>query len=178
MRNIFLVNLLFSLLLALSFFSCDKDGLEDHGLPKPTQEGKGIFAFLMNGEVWEPCVKPCFLCPPDPKLYAYHANHRSPRIDATRHCDGIDQYIKIAIDSIDPNNVIVGGFGILYGNFGLNCDDYILDTSAVNSIVITRYDATPLGVISGTFDFTLINQCVLKDTIRITNGRFDVKTSF
>jgi hypothetical protein len=43
--------------LALFFFSCEKDNsLDEFGLPKPTQEGKNIFACLVDGKKWETCI--------------------------------------------------------------------------------------------------------------------------
>jgi len=158
--------------------SCDKDGLEDHGLPKPTQEGKGIFAFLMNGEVWEPCVKPCFLCPPEHAILAYNAEYRALRLETQNSCNGAFRVLKISIDSIDVNNNIIGGYSARYYDLATQCDKYEIDTTANNFVKITRYDATPTGVASGLFEFTFINKCGDLDTLKITNGRFDVRTSF
>ena len=167
-----------NVLLVAFLFSCNKDSHDEYGLPEPTQVGKGTFACLLNGERWEPCVEECSFCPPDPKILAYHYDYRMPYIEAQQNCNGIHQYIKILIDSVDVNNNIIGGYGVIFGNLNVNCDDYMIDTAGNHSIMITRYDATPTGVFSGLFEFTLINKCGPKDTIRITKGRFDVTTNY
>ena len=52
------------------------------------------------------------------------------------------------------------------------CSAFELDVNKIRQLTITRLD-TNLHIISGTFEFTIFNQC--SDTLKITKGRFDTK---
>ncbi|MCB0523757.1 MAG: hypothetical protein KDC86_04515 [Saprospiraceae bacterium] len=171
--------LIFLLLFSLATsISCKKDKLDEFGLPKPTQEGRGTFTAILNGTIWEPCVEPCFLCPPDPEVLSYNYGERNIYLKAQNYCGNNKQAITFYADSIDYENNVYGWWA-KFTDFSDNCYDYRLDTTANNYLIITKFDGYIHGIISGEFEFTFYNKdCPLFDTIKVRGGRFDVRTDF
>ncbi|MBK7344920.1 MAG: hypothetical protein IPJ06_18580 [Saprospiraceae bacterium] len=55
------------------------------------------------------------------------------------------------------------------------CFSYFIDTSFTRTVSIIKVDSLDY-IISGTFEFTAVNQCF--DTVKITDGYFDLKYRF
>ena len=67
-----------------------------------------------------------------------------------------------------------GDYIINYGTVKFNGLYYKADTSLNNSVKITFLD-TIQHIISGTFNFSAINEYNNNDIVKVTEGRFDLK---
>jgi hypothetical protein len=169
---------LFLILPLLSWTACDKNifkpRAEDHVLPPITMTGEGTFGCKINGEVFLPTPKPF-----DSHLSVeYHAASNTFYVNARESVDNsYNRTFNLYV------NEVVGQGIYLFDNVkyrdhsepciptrGLDKDDLFLED--VNQIEILYFDAEE-RIISGTFQFTLINE-ECQDTIRITEGRFDL----
>jgi hypothetical protein len=167
--------------LFFSFASCKKHKTDTpvDQLPPATQEGKHTLGFLLNGEPWTP--KGWSGGTTNLSLYydpSYHGG--TFNITTYRQLSQDDkQTFGIATDSFQA----VGTFFLNHNsNLKVGFDDRIksctitpFDTSIYREgkLVITKFDKIN-QIISGTFDFKLFNSNC-GDTIKITNGRFDMK---
>ena len=94
----------------------------------------------------------------------------------------MDIYIYIYINNIfEIGNYQVNSNDICYkrsrdtiigGNETSYSIPYYVDTTKTNLVKISRLDLTS-GIVSGEFEFTAVNSN-LQDTIKITQGRFDL----
>ena len=166
------------LILVISVIGCKKattsNPVVEH-LPPETQNGKNTFGCLLNGKVWVP-YKTDFTR----KLEVWYDQYYhlgTLRIIAERRKNGSDQSITIAMDSLNH----IGHYSlndrkskIYYDDLIKNCIYDSFDTSVLKTgnLNITKLDFQN-RIIAGTFDFTLIKTGC--DTIRATEGRFDVK---
>ncbi len=167
--------LLFPFLLAASCGKKDDDQPTDK-LPPATMTGANTFGCLVNGEVWLPHTGSIW----DEALNVKH----------DRGWVGCDQ-LAIGVKKITSTNVNI------YQTFNINvwcpvvganttspsngifidfedCGNYRVDTLSPHVVNITKLDTINF-IASGTFYFTAINDDCL-DTIRITEGRFDVNS--
>ena len=147
-------------------------------LPPATQEGKNTCGFLLNGKVWVPKGNSGRSNPRwyfDPGL-----NNGSFNLVGTR-TENIGDTSFTGF-SLSFNNFSAGYYRInidsskagVFTNSKNYCSYWWLDTiKNHNSFVnITKFD-TQNRIIAGTFEFTLYKPGC--DTVRITQGRFDVK---
>jgi hypothetical protein len=173
-------------LILCSLTACKKDkDINGTGTPPPQQqqlppittEGKNTFGCLVNGEVWLPEVKPYQMF-----IYSLTSSYE------------FGNALIIARKSIKNGGVLVVSEGVtlsLYnfyqqgfielspysgsaGQFrdGLADCTFVTDSVQKGSVNILKLD-TVQKIISGTFEFTVGKlNC---DTVRITDGRFDVK---
>lgn len=166
-----LLFLLFGLLTTqCSWFKKDKDDL-----PAPTQEGKNMFGCKVNGEVWRPSGNNGTLNKEasydyDPE-FGWFVNIRASRRKNKAPYQSIGFYI---------NNVAAPGEYVLdsinkragrFIDFETNCIyDREVDYMRGKAI-ITKLDQVN-RIVAGTFEFTVaMPGC---DTIRVTDGRFDL----
>jgi hypothetical protein len=168
---------------------CRKEVLDYNGLPPATQEGKNTFGFLLNGKPWIPSgfnggtgnlsldIDFGF----KNGIFGIAAYQRVPP-------GGIsgDQSISIGIaDSLKfvtiPAIFLLGKntlYGIYYVDDKSRCEYAInyatTDTTIYRTgkLTITKLDKIQ-GVIAGTFSATLAKPGC--DTVKITEGRFDMK---
>jgi hypothetical protein len=171
-----------SLLLITYFFcyaKCNKEDLGFSALPPATQEGRNTLGFMLNGKPWTP------------KGFNGRAN-LSIDVDFGFNSGG---FSIAAYREIPPNTDESFGIGIkdslnfmlipvtlqlnknsLYGVRFANtmCDYYWSDINTFSSgnLSITKLDRAN-RIISGTFNATLYRSGC--DTIKITEGRFDMK---
>ena len=170
-KGLFFLNLLFFLLL-LTQCKQDPPMVEPEpdppSLPPITTTGQNTFGCLVNGEVWLPeGNRPGFL----PNLVVFY-NGMTFNINAVRITEDVDQDIGIGIDTLNeesvykltiPNKQIAGVNDIQ------NSCSY--DIPFEGELEIIRLDYFK-KIISGKFWFThALEEC---DTIRVTDGRFDV----
>lgn len=163
------------------------------GLPPETQTGAGTFACKINGVVWKynnPNYE--FLSTKPVTSWEFDKSNMGGylSISGLRYPDGINStdLLFLQADSLlilkekVINNYNGYNFGIVYNNFIATvnqCDSYkttSLDTtknySSSGKLLITKLDQTT-RIISGTF-YATIKQFGC-DTLKITDGRFDVK---
>lgn len=150
-------------------------------LPPATQEGKNTCGFLVNGKVWLPKAKRGDLKPSlvwwyDPAYHNGTFNINGLRIE--KGTDSTFTDFVIAIDNFSQIGKYLlnkePGRMAEYGDWYKNCLYYKSDTiPGHNSFVnITTFNLQT-RIIAGTFQFTLAKPGC--DTIRITEGRFDIK---
>ena len=180
MKNI---RLLFILLLAaLSFSACEKEKTpptELEKLPAATQEGKNTFGCLVDGKAWTPKWGGLI----NPGITPYYNN-------VLGNFSIITHYYK---DGKSESGFSIGQKfapffepGTYTMDVGLSSYRFKSDT-CISSILsgkseyhningvfeITRLDVST-GIISGTFEFDAVSE-TCQDTVRITDGRFDIK---
>ncbi|MBN8682018.1 MAG: hypothetical protein J0L99_05180 [Chitinophagales bacterium] len=176
--------LLFILFLAaLSFSACEKEKTpptELEKLPAATQEGKNTFGCLVDGKAWTPkwggLLKPAL----------------TPHYNNILGSFGI---VAVRYDGSEIENVLnLSGEGLSIletGNYSLSFEEtsFSLKSETCSTpgpvkngrilinqngtIQITRLDVST-GIISGTFEFDAVSE-TCQDTVRITDGRFDIK---
>ena len=186
-KRIFYVVLLFT---SATTTQCSKTTVDPNGLPPETQTGAGTFACLINGAVWQYKNADNFYTTPKTR-WEFDPNYLSGYlyIGGARYSDGTfeNDALLLAADSLNFTkekniNLSLSEFSIRYINYTQSnkicgtIDSYPADTTikALSSgkLNITRLDQTS-RIISGTF-YCSIKQ-VGCDTLKITNGRFDLK---
>ena len=173
-----LMILLFAVaLFPFNFSSCIDEGAEV--LPEATMEGKNTFGCLVNGEVWLPKGyngTPNLNLSYDPGYDNGTVDLRSYRIYSSE--SGDSEYVILYINNISD----VGTFHfsdtahtevVFYGRKN-SCEYRSRSSTTFNTgnITITRFDLKN-QIISGTFEFSLAKPGC--DTIKVTQGRFDMK---
>ena len=178
-----LLILLATILLAAS---CKKDKIKDtrselEKLPPITQTGANTFGCLVDGVAWLPNGSKPQTGGPNIQLYVdptfqggafyvtghQYNNFQSKISFGSGGCTSGGIYnINLPLQAIDYNRFL---------NNVNTCEFSSSDAGSFRkgSFNISRYDLAN-GIFSGTFEFTLKSQAC-GDTIRITNGRFDVK---
>ena len=182
MKKIQTIPLAALLFFCFCFAQCHKDKTpapdNPYGLPNATQEGKNTLGFLLNGVPWTPKgfngtanLSIDF----DPGF-----NDGTVGIAAYRITGEIDQAFGIGVaDSLNafsyPKTIKLSNTSL--GRVRFRKDLYtIFSTDATfvdGNLVITKLDRIS-RIISGTFNAILFEQGQ-GDTIRITNGRFDMR---
>ena len=178
MKNLIIITMLMLLCAA----GCKKEKIaEIDKLPAATQTGVNTFGCLVNGKAWVAQTDCKFLCDAPLKLY-YDANGGG-NVFVSALSESIKERMSFAIDStntkVDFDYAILGSshMGFTYSDEKLTSNCRFLfstdsTTSTSGNVTLTRYDLQN-GIISGTFNFTLIKASF--STIRITDGRFDKK---
>ncbi len=167
---------LLAILLFLTAAACNKDDDTSPAdqLPPITTEGKGTFACLINGEVWKWKGRNPWNGFPNLDVY-YEEIISGLQIQATKDIENSNQTLRqtFTIASFVDS---LGNFPILFNNRIYSdytqqndCIAYRLDTLQESILEIIELDKEN-KIVSGTFEFTAINDC---DTLRITEGRFD-----
>jgi hypothetical protein len=153
-------------------------------LPTETQEGKGIFACLVNGNIWKPAGRTGLTSNLQPEygingylgFYCY------------RIIDGKKSWVRVSSENIYKEGTYkiqgLQEINLTNGNTGYsdenNCEYGIYQKNIIEGeMEITKFEWLPNGhlIIAGRFFMTLSSpenqQC--KEIIKITHGRFDVK---
>jgi len=175
MRNLFLLT---SILFLFSFARCNKDRLDSNGLPPATQSGKNTLGFLLNGQPWTPrgnSLTANLSIDFDPGY-----NDGIFGIVAYNFITPSNEQFTIAVrDSLNfiqaPVTLYLNNNNSLYGvSFNKPCYYFssYSDVQSTGSLTLTKFDKTN-HIISGTFNATLWRSGC--DTIRITEGRFDMR---
>jgi hypothetical protein len=143
-------------------------------LPTETQEGKNTIGCLLNGQVWQNHGGGWFN--PD-----YKASYFKKNISVGGSMNTEQDYQSL---TLQLNNVFKGIGNYKLGNDSTtrvvcinsktNCN-YDEGTFTMGNLEITKFD-TIKHIVCGRFNFTLIK--VDCDTIRATDGRFDIKYGY
>jgi hypothetical protein len=199
MKRIVLLPLLVFPLLALR---CEKDSVkpieeeqqkeqpEEPTLPPITQEGKGTFGCLVNGEVWLPetCCGSIWT-PEMPELTSIYYPNSSSYFLGGRKMPSFDEEENFAFNisnfSLDTGSYVLTNYGPNQASEGIyrKCiasdenNDCLESVKYSSSSIYTgefhvAFLDTSKQVISGTFWFTA--QAENGDTVHITDGRFDM----
>jgi hypothetical protein len=184
MKNTFILTLVIIISsIIISCSSCKKniDPQVDnpYGLPNATQEGKNTLGFLLNGQPWTPKGQ---LGTSANLTFYYDATFSAGvfNIGAYRILDnqGSMEKINIFADTIQNAQRIsfpTKKLGLIFRNAtNTNCDFLTAEstTKVTGFIDIKKLDKVA-HIFSGEFEFTLTKtNC---DTVKITQGRFDLK---
>ena len=158
---------IFAALIILIAFSCKKGDL----LPKPTQTGANMMAAKVNGKVWQ--HRGCIGCMglrvnyDDRILFGITGDNPDQKIGITLIISSLKSIGTYDLKLEGSNN----NFGELY-NSKENII-YLTSNSNTGKVTITKIDLTK-KIISGTFEFTAEDENNPSNTIRVTDGRFDV----
>ena len=172
-------SILLTLILCLfAFAKCNKDKIDNNGLPAATQEGKNTLGFLLNGQVWKPQgtrVTGNLSIDYDPNF-----NQGVFNIVAYNFSTPISEQFIIGVkDSLNfinaPANFVLSNsslLGVAFTNSNCSLFSNEVSTSVSGKLTITKLDRTN-RIISGTFNATMSKTgCA---TIQIADGRFDMK---
>lgn len=174
-----LTKLTLLLLLPLLFLLCACE----EKLPKPTQVGSNTFACKLNGKTWIAdrgtgfnTNKVSLFYPPDKQLTIF----------ANRHTDGEDSRIQLALENVREIGTHYFSFDTgpapgymrfknhaMYIEYKPGSGQYITTSRNTGFVTFTRVD-TVNHVIAGVFAFTAENLDGSGQTVRITDGRFDI----
>jgi hypothetical protein len=178
MKHISLLTIL--VLIITSSSNCKKNRLFGDKLPSATQEGKNTCGFLVNGKVWLPRGDngyPNLSCDYDETFMGGAFN-----INGYRYENGANNSISFVVAS---DSIQTAGLYKLntrsertrfaeYTNLVTRCHYQWIDTIPNQNayLNITKLDKVN-RIVSGTFEFALATSGC--DTVRITQGRFDMK---
>lgn len=180
---------LLSAVAAILLCACKKDNLDClPDLPCATQSGENTFGCYINGKPWVTEIAPYVL---DPTLHKVEANYDEPNYGQNHY--NILQFNATSVDSLlysfwsmSFSPIITQG-ELLHGQLQSfraeahlelmpsNHMVFYIDTLSPYEIVITKLDVDK-NIVSGKFAFTGITKDK-NDTIRVTEGRFDMKYS-
>jgi hypothetical protein len=164
------------LLTTFFFFSCeDPDPYKDPDnvkLPPITMEGKNTFGCKVNGKVWVPYQDQSGLFTPTLEVIEDNGFYRFEARKFIKK-EKIDELLTFSCSAIKPEHLT--DYSAVFSNLTRidSCISNEYRNNIVGKIQILFLNESS-RIISGTFDFPLlINSC--KDTISITDGRFDLK---
>jgi hypothetical protein len=146
-------------------------------LPPVTQEGKNTFGCYVNGKLWLPRGRAGLSGPLDA---SYDPDFAGGSFDIATHrllSDTEESYLYLYMSGLTAE----GTYDLADPNIGAatfmtltpSCD-YSRDPTTYRrgALSITNFDLSS-QIVSGTFEFTLAStDC---DTIKVTDGRFDMK---
>lgn len=154
-------------------------------LPPETQEGANTFGCRINGKKWVPTGKRntfngsmfpgvnggFFKIGLDTTFYLYiraYKDEESVQLWA-RNVTKAGKYELKYLTETKPNALTPPNYGSVH--FG---DEYVTTNVYTGWVNVTKAD-TLTGVVAGTFEFTAVNRRDPSKTLRVTDGRFDVK---
>ena len=175
-------------LLSFIFFTCRKEE-NNFGLPPATQQGANTFGCLIDGKPW---VAEIGLGVLDPLIKKIRSNYDEVGFGVADFSyfslsaslvslpDSIYDIFSFNIEpvygvgTIDFQNVQRKDIQCVFSQPGISTHTsiYVLDTLYPLDVNIRRLD-TDANICAGTFEFRLIDK-TNKDTLDVTNGRFDV----
>ena len=169
MKNRIKILLVLPFLSVLLALSCKKDGL-----PKATQSGENTMAAKVNGKPWQ--KKACVSCTGGGTgLKVTYEDRDFFAVTGEDHDSG--SRIALAISSLKS----VGTYSLNSNNVDyarlFKLDDgtyYYTSLKNTGQVTITKLDIAN-QIISGTFDFTAEDVNNPANTIKVTDGRFDIK---
>ncbi len=168
--------LLLGLLLAYALNSCSLFPEPDPTLPPITQNGAETFGCLVNGKVFVPKGNSKY--PAVVKIYNGWLNIFATRISGNE----IGDQIGISIADVDKTGDYYFTEKKLFRYFGQNCTAGLDDIPINGKVVITKFERgedktnnLKWLIVSGTFEGTILPSTKCSDTIKITQGRFDLK---
>jgi hypothetical protein len=180
-KNIFILSIVFnSLALMSSGCKKDKNSLDKElsKLPAITQSGQNTFGCLVNGKAWVPkgsdASKPNSYIIIDPGYKDGDFSLRTYRI-----ADNLREDYTINSDSIKTTGTYVVNdttrTRVIYSKATPDLSQIFCKIYYRKGFLkIARYDLQA-GIVSGEFEFSMVNEDCSPDTIKVTNGRFDYK---
>lgn len=151
-----------------------------YGLPNATQEGKNTLGFLLNGQPWTPkgqvgisanlAVSVDFGYKQGGfVISAYKITSLEPKESFTI---GVRDSLKFLQPPVSISLDRTSLYGITFTNNKCDYFNQQFDVQSSGLLTITKLDKSA-QILSGTFNATLLK--IGCDTIKITEGRFDMK---
>ncbi|MBC7652336.1 MAG: hypothetical protein H7101_11365 [Deinococcales bacterium] len=177
MKNLILSLITITLLSSLGCSSCKKETPNPNNLPPITQTGSNTFGCVINGVTWTPRgVRGTGNLSID---YDAGFNQGIFNIVAYNFKPAIAEQLIIGVrDSLNfinaPKTLILNRQSLYSISYNQPCDYFnqLSDVESNGTMTILKLDRIN-RIISGNFNATLIKQGC--DTIKITDGRFDMK---
>ena len=165
------LSLILIFLALITFHSCDLFNMDnDPSLPEITQEGKGTFGCLIDGELFLPKG-------PDPtggmrgNPHAKYTEASGTLIIQAQNTDSW-RISLLHFPLVEEGNYLLTKNCVLHDLTTNSCEDYIIDSLA-SSLTITLLDKDN-DIVSGIFSGNFVNECDSTNIIHITEGRFDL----
>jgi hypothetical protein len=163
--------MLFVILSLFTSFSCKKDDL-----PKATQTGANIIAAKVNGEVWKQAA--CWSCIGGGTGLSVNYDDRNFfGVSAQQKNENKNIVITLVVSNLKSTGTYTlsskgksQGYLSSYANKTMN---YATSDKNTGTVTITKLDLAN-KIVSGTFEFTAEDENNAANTIRVTDGRFDV----
>ncbi|MBK9211509.1 MAG: hypothetical protein IPO14_00725 [Saprospiraceae bacterium] len=173
MKNILTILASVAIILSLAS-SCKKEKMPD-ALPPITMEGKGTFGCKINGEIWIPKTQDEFLGNNFDLYSAWEATPQRIFLLASKRYGDFDEGFAVYIwrptmTGLQDTARIIIDFQNRKTSLELFSN---LTVRNLTKLEISRFDMTN-RIASGTFEGVLIKESE-NDTLRITEGRFDVR---
>jgi len=182
MKTRFYLPIFFLLIISLLFAACKKDPTKNAKLPPITQEGKNTIGFTINGEVWVPYYECGFMGNPCGEIQASYGEAGGAAVNGigfgfSRLRNGKMSNLIISSTSATITSVgeKIDSIGITFLSENMNGNDgYFMGPLPGSRFYITKLDMQA-QIISGEFEFILIEQNGSGKIITIKDGRFDFK---
>ena len=176
-----------SLFFLLTAARCNKDKEPIDQLPAETQEGKGTFGCLIDGKIFIPKKGSFTGTPPLISYYQHLTPGDSGYVFSISAADlSISDNVKgITVGAgglkiyqgqsivLTSGDKIGEGRGQYTGESRYTQDYYYTNNNGLTGILHIKMFDEALQIVSGTFYFNATNS--LGDTVRVTEGRFDLK---
>ncbi|MEZ4772919.1 MAG: DUF6252 family protein [Bacteroidia bacterium] len=142
-------------------------------LPPETQEGAGTFGALVDGVVWRPNNGGQVF----PLALAASYGSGSLILGAVNRDinSEIEFYLQDTVYSEGTYLLAKSKTPLFYVKYEKEDIRYFPNADNYGTLVITKLDTLDIGFVSGTFEFEAISEIDSTDTVRITDGRFDVR---
>ena len=171
--------LLFVLSFTLLAPSCKKQPVDQLSLlPPATQTGANTIGCLVNGAAFVPKSSGIVLGTPFKSQYSFTAQGYVFYIaGGNRGSDGTVSNVSIQTDSLKISEgeiLLLSKYatpGMASGAYAYNSTSYQTNANVTGALTITHLDTINL-IVSATFHFNAISK--EGDTVKITDGRFDV----
>ncbi|MDQ3142541.1 MAG: DUF6252 family protein [Bacteroidota bacterium] len=176
-----LISVLTGIIFIASSLSCSNNYNVNpsNKLPPITMEGKNTFGCKMNGEVWLPYKSLGDISTGSVLNFSYNKSNQKFHLTAIhaekKYKELLQINIQLVKEGIYKNYVDSWrSDDVFYSDNDGELKYYIVDSTAIdNQIKITKFDSIN-HIISGEFYFTLY-EINYKDTIIVSDGRFDLK---
>lgn len=188
MKPNYLLRATLLLFASLIFTTCKKDPTKNAKLPPATQEGKNTVGFTLGDDVWVPYYKCRFMGDPCGEISATYGESGGAAPNAFDLQISRQRNDKLAVLTISSSSVgTITSIGDKIDSIHVNYQNE--NSSGNNGIyggpllrgnskfVITKFDY-PNQIISGEFEFELIEQNGSGKIITLKDGRFDFKLNF
>lgn len=151
------------------FISCQKEKL-----PKLTEEGKNTFGCKVNGKNWVPHGTGGF-GGSETTWGGFFQNMHTIFITAYDGKESVTVYLENVFNSGEYllSDSSYGSYYIRGSNTTIPDISFITDSQHTGKVNIVNFDTTN-KIVSGTFEFIGVNN--EGKTVRITDGRFDIKS--